>query len=89
MITDQSTTQRTLEEADLTTLLRMVGLPPNTSPAAYGTSLDDLGLDSLARIEMAAMIQERFGIDIEAQITARMSPASLRALVNTRLAAHG
>ncbi|SFC70697.1 acyl carrier protein [Streptomyces aidingensis] len=78
-----------LTEDGVRDLLRAVGLGPETvsDAAAFATSFEDLGLDSLARVETASRIKERFGVDIEEELTAETTPEEMRRLVKDRLAA--
>ncbi|PRX02695.1 UNVERIFIED_ORG: minimal PKS acyl carrier protein [Actinomadura viridilutea] len=66
-------------------LLRAVGAA-GAAPGDRGRTFEELGLDSLARFEIASRIKNRYGVDVESEITAETSPAGLRDLVNSRLA---
>ena len=45
-------------------LVERVGLPEGAVPADTGTTLTDLGLDSLARVELVLAIQQDLGIPV-------------------------
>ncbi|MBB1253383.1 acyl carrier protein [Streptomyces alkaliterrae] len=68
-------------------MLQAVGIGQDalTGGDVLTQSFEDLGLDSLARVEMASRIQDRFGVDVEEELTGDTSPAELQRLVNTRL----
>ncbi|MEU8382918.1 acyl carrier protein [Streptosporangium sp. NPDC048865] len=70
-------------------LLLAVGLDPAAGDAALERSFGELDLDSLARVEIATRIQDRFGVDVEERLTADVTPSLMRELVNERLAATG
>ncbi|WP_329093135.1 acyl carrier protein [Streptosporangium sp. NBC_01469] len=70
-------------------LLLSVGLDPAAGDDVLELSFDELDLDSLARVEIATRIQDRFGVDVEEQLTARATPSLMRKLVIERLAATG
>jgi minimal PKS acyl carrier protein len=50
-------------------------------------SFSDLGYDSLALIETAALINREYGVDVTDQIDDLETPAALVHFVNTQLAA--
>ncbi|MFI6496445.1 phosphopantetheine-binding protein [Nonomuraea typhae] len=68
-------------EADLRPLLLAVGLAPDQED--YSLSFDQLHLDSLARVELATRVEDRFGIVLE--VAAEQSPADVATLVNAGL----
>ncbi|TMR95157.1 acyl carrier protein [Nonomuraea basaltis] len=72
----------TFTEADLRALLLAVGLGPAQDD--YTLTFEQLELDSLARVEIATRIEDRFGLILE--IAAEQSPAQVAELVNTSLA---
>ncbi|UBU10949.1 acyl carrier protein [Nonomuraea gerenzanensis] len=72
----------TFTPADLKTLLQAVGLGPAQDD--YTLTFEQLALDSLARVEIATRIEDRFGLALE--IDADHTPAQVAALVNQRLA---
>jgi acyl carrier protein len=45
-------------------LIHRVGLRPGDIPADLNTSFDDLGLDSLAFIEIQLAVQQQYGFEI-------------------------
>jgi methyltransferase (TIGR00027 family) len=67
-------------------LLVSVGLDRGAAGDAMDDSFESLGLDSLARMEIATRIQERFDVDVEEKLTAETTPALMRKLVTERLA---
>lgn len=81
----ETTTTAGLTVEDLRSLLLAVGLSPAAAPHAADRSFDELDLDSLARTELASRIQDRFGVDVEEDVTGELSPAGLRELVNARI----
>ncbi|MEU1277175.1 antibiotic biosynthesis monooxygenase [Streptomyces sp. NPDC005805] len=72
---------------ELTGMLTAVGLDPELGEAVYATTFEALGLDSLARVELASRIKSRYGIDIEEEITAGSTPAEVEGLIGTHLSA--
>ncbi|SDR31263.1 acyl carrier protein [Thermostaphylospora chromogena] len=67
-------------------LLVSVGLDRDTAADAWERSFEELGLDSLAAVEIATRIQDRFGVDIEEHLTPQSTPAIVKKLVTERLA---
>lgn len=84
--TEESTMTETLTDEDVSALLRAVGHANADDGDLYGRSFEELDIDSLARVEMASRIQTRFGVDVEEQLTAELSPSAMQRLVNQRLA---
>ena len=74
-----------LTDEDMRGLLLAVGADPTTNSAHYARSFDELDLDSLARVEIASRIRDRFGVNIEEEMVAEQTPAAMRDLVNQRL----
>ncbi|WP_436756902.1 SAM-dependent methyltransferase [Streptosporangium sp. V21-05] len=85
----QGTTTMPFTDENVRELLLAVGLDPGTGDDALERSFDELDLDSLARVEIATRIQDRFGVDVEEQLTAEATPSLMRELVTERLAATG
>jgi acyl carrier protein len=79
--------QQECTDQDLRELLVLVGMEPSVSVEAYSLSFEALELDSLARVEMASRVRDRFGVEVEAELAADSTPEELRQLVNLRLAA--
>lgn len=77
----------TFSDEDARAVLLAVGADPSVSPGEYTMSFDELGLDSLARMEIASRIQDRFGVDVEEDLCAERTPAEMKHLVNELLAA--
>ncbi|MFI9551647.1 acyl carrier protein [Nonomuraea endophytica] len=74
-------------DSTLRDLLASVGLPSQAGDGAAERTFDELGLDSLARVELATRIEDRFGVDVEDRITEHATPSEVRELVNQRLTA--
>jgi acyl carrier protein len=74
-------------EDDMRGLLRKVGLNPVPADA-LGRTFADLGLDSLARIEIATRLRESHGVNVELELTTGddLSPDQVVAMVNVALA---
>lgn len=69
-------------EADLRELLVAVGLPPSSDREVFGRSFDALGLDSLARMEMASRLTGRFGVNLEGELTPEVTPEDMQRMLN-------
>ena len=80
-------TREIFTDEDVRELLVIVGMGPSVTSQVYGMSFDVLELDSLARVEIASRVRDRFGVDVEEQLTADATPAYLKQLVNQRLSA--
>jgi minimal PKS acyl carrier protein len=76
---------QTFTDDDLRLLLIAVGLAPDVTEESYGLTFEELDLDSLARMEIATRIQETYGVDIEDDLVAELSPLQAKRLVNERL----
>ncbi|MDF5755377.1 acyl carrier protein [Spongiactinospora sp. TRM90649] len=76
---------QTFTDHDLRALLIAVGLAPDVTDEAYALTFEELDLDSLARMEIATRIQEKYGVDIEDELVAELSPIQAKRLVNERL----
>ncbi|WP_433429243.1 phosphopantetheine-binding protein [Nonomuraea sp. CA-141351] len=70
---------------DLRKLLAAVGLDQSLSESELSRSFEELGLDSLARMEIATRIQDDHDVDVEADLTADNTPEDLMRMVNARL----
>jgi acyl carrier protein len=79
--------EQILDDAALLDLLRAVGLTASAGPESFALSFADLDLDSLARMEIATRIQDRYGVDVEEELTAEETPQGLQRLVADRLIA--
>jgi acyl carrier protein len=75
----------TITESDVRQLLVAVGASPVTAGGDLDRSFEELGLDSLARIEIASRVIEQFGVEVEEELTPQETPAGMRQLVNQRL----
>lgn len=76
----------TFTDQHLRDLLSGVGISLSEVRDEYGRTFEQLGLDSLARVEIAARIQDRFGLDVEDRVTPELNSDDLLRLVNERLA---
>jgi acyl carrier protein len=74
-----------LTQEEVREMLVAVGAARSLTPDDHARSFDELDLDSLARTELAARIRDRYGIDVEDELTEEASPAVMRELVNSRL----
>ncbi|MEV8635690.1 acyl carrier protein [Streptosporangium sp. NPDC051023] len=70
-----------VSDHDLINLLLAVGAERDITAADFDQTFEDLGLDSLARAEFAAKLQERTGVDAEEQTTADVTPNAIRQIV--------
>ncbi|GAA4233592.1 hypothetical protein GCM10022254_36390 [Actinomadura meridiana] len=55
----------------------LVAVGVEITDAQCETAFEELGVDSLARAEIAARVQERFGVDIEDELREETTPADL------------
>lgn len=76
-----------LTNEDVRALLVAVGAPATTGVADFDISFEALELDSLARTEIASRIQDRFGINVEDDLTPETTPGDMLTMVNARLSA--
>jgi acyl carrier protein len=76
----------TFTDTDVRDLLVAVGCGSAGAADTYGTSFEELELDSLARMEMASRIKSRFGIEVEDDLGPELTPTGMRHLINERLA---
>lgn len=81
-------TRPAFTDEDLGALLRVVGAD-RVDTTAFDESFEQLDLDSLARTEIAARVQEQWSTDVEAELSADTTPNELRELVVGRLATAG
>jgi acyl carrier protein len=75
------------DEAAMNELLAAVGAEAAGDASLHSCSFEEMDLDSLARMEIAGRIQDRYGVEVEEELTAECTPAALVVLVNQRLAA--
>ncbi|MBT2208983.1 MULTISPECIES: acyl carrier protein [Actinomadura] len=73
-----------ITDADVLELLVAVGLDRAAGAESLARSFEDLNLDSLARMEIATRIQDRYDIDVEEDLTAELTPEGLRRMVVER-----
>lgn len=83
----QELTIRIITDDDVKRLLAAVGVDRDVSAEDYARPFGELEIDSLARMEVAARIQEDFGVDVEADLTEEQTLAGMKELVNRQLAA--
>ncbi|MFJ2115911.1 MULTISPECIES: acyl carrier protein [unclassified Streptomyces] len=74
-----------LTESDVRQLLIAVGVSPPDAEGSLDSSFEELGMDSLALLEIAGRLLDRFGITVEEELTPQETPAGIRQLVNLRL----
>lgn len=74
-----------LTENDVRQLLVAVGVDPLAAEGGLDSSFEELGMDSLARLEIAGRLLDRYGITVEDELTPHETPAGIRQLVNLRL----
>jgi acyl carrier protein len=79
-------TVRLLTEQEVHELLVGVGVSPAVVADSLDRTFEELELDSLARIQIASQIKDRFGVDVEEELSAKVTPGGMRELVNRRLA---
>jgi hypothetical protein len=76
-----SVTEHHFADGDLAGLLLAVGAEPPIGPEAFGGSFRDLDLDSLARAQIAALVAERWGVNVGDRLTAGSTPEDLRRFI--------
>lgn len=76
-----SVTEHHFSDGDLAGLLLAVGAESPVGPGVFGDSFQDLDLDSLARTQIAALVAERWGVDVEHRLTAGTTPEDLRGFI--------
>ncbi len=69
----------------LDVLVEQAGLPTADRPADLGVTFEDIGLDSLAYIQLQAAVHEKFGIEIPDDFPKDDSLAEILATVNAHL----
>lgn len=83
-MSDQLFTDHLLREQ-----LLAVGADRGLSSDDLDRTFEALGLDSLARVEFAARVQDRFGLDVEEHVVPECTPNEIRNLVQNRLVGAG
>ncbi|QXJ21514.1 acyl carrier protein [Actinomadura graeca] len=73
-----------ITDEDVLELLVAVGLDKAAGAESLARSFEELDLDSLARMEIATRIQDRYDIDVEEDLTAEQTPEGLRRMVTER-----
>lgn len=76
-----SLTEHHFSDGDLAGLLLAVGAEPPAGPEVFGASFRALDIDSLARDQIAALVAERWGVDLDDRLTAATTPEDLRRLI--------
>lgn len=89
MSTDPTLAPGVLTDSDLAELLTAVGIESDLVSTPSTESLADLGLDSLALMELIARIKDRFGVDLDADLTLEFTPAAMRSLADSRATVAG
>ncbi|CAL9563394.1 phosphopantetheine-binding protein [Streptomyces sp. ICN988] len=79
-------THQPLTDEQLRSALVATGVNPAISDAELARSFEELGLDSLARLEIATRVQDLVGLDMEDQIGPDTSPRALQRGIAQRLA---
>lgn len=66
-------------------LVEQAGLPVEDRPADLDVTFTDIGLDSLAYLQLQAEVQERFGVDLPGEAPEGFTLADILAAVNSAL----
>ncbi|CAI7980869.1 MULTISPECIES: acyl carrier protein [Parafrankia] len=66
-------------------LVEQAGLPPEDRPTELGVTFTDIGLDSLAYLQLQAEVQERFGVDLPNEAPEGYTLADILTTVNSAL----
>jgi minimal PKS acyl carrier protein len=78
-------TQLWTADALLDFLVEEAGLPPADRPGDLGVTLLDIGLDSLAYLQLSAQVAGSFGVDLPAEMPEDYTLAEILATVNAGL----
>jgi hypothetical protein len=70
-----------VSDKDLIELLLAVGADRGITAADFDRTFEELELDSLARAEFAAKLQDRTGVDAEERTGADATPGEIRRIV--------
>lgn len=76
-----------VSDQELTQLLVAVGADHDVSIGHFDNSLEDLGLDSLARAELATKIRAKYRTELGEEIQPEATPNDVRRIVMTKLSA--
>jgi len=76
-----SVTEHHFADGDLAGLLLAVGAEPPIGPETFDDSFHDLGLDSQARTQIAALVAQRWGVNVQDRLTAVATPQDLRRFI--------
>lgn len=77
--------QKWTAEELVTFLVDSAGLPPEDAPTGLGVTFTEIGLDSLAYLQLQSEVQERFGLELPADPPEDFTLAEILATVNGAL----
>lgn len=77
-----SLTEHRITDGDLAALLLAVGAEPPVGPGVFADSFQALDIDSLARTQIATLVAERWGVDVESRLGSGTTPEELRRLID-------
>ncbi|CUU53568.1 minimal PKS acyl carrier protein [Parafrankia irregularis] len=66
-------------------LVEQAGLPPEDRPADLDVTFTDIGLDSLAYLQLQAEVQARFDVELPNEAPEGLTLADIMATVNNAL----
>ncbi|EFC86573.1 acyl carrier protein [Parafrankia sp. EUN1f] len=66
-------------------LVEQAGLPPEDRPADLDVTFTDIGLDSLAYLQLQAEVQSRFDVELPSEAPEGLTLADIMATVNNAL----
>jgi minimal PKS acyl carrier protein len=69
----------------LDVLVEQAGLPGDDRPADLAVTFENIGLDSLAYIQLQAAVHEKFGVELPDDFPKDDTLAQILAMVNVRL----
>ncbi|MCK9877439.1 acyl carrier protein [Frankia sp. AgPm24] len=70
-----------------TFLTEQAGLPPEDHPADLDVTFEDIGLDSLAYLQLSAEVADRFGVELPGEMPPGFTLDQILATVNDALGA--
>jgi hypothetical protein len=76
-----SVTEPHFADGDLAGLLLAVGAEPPIGPEIFDDSFQDLDIDSTARAQIAVLVAERWGVNVQDRLTADATPRDLRRFI--------
>jgi minimal PKS acyl carrier protein len=71
------------EDGLLDFLVEQAGLPPADRPATLDVTFTDIGLDSLAYLQLQSEVMAAFGVELPAEPPADLTLAAILATVNS------